>query len=93
MFTRSADANLDGTHLHDIVRNVTTQQLSALFGPPTPGYDPEKGYEHEFHFAGPGDEVVNLYDRYGVYRIGATNAATAELFREWLAVLAAGKSD
>jgi hypothetical protein len=75
--------------------NVTTEDITRLFGEPDPGgyVDDEKGYDgREYLFTDGMGNVVNIYSRFGNWRVGAHDEqVAAEFKRELYRVL--GKTD
>lgn len=88
MFKRIDDLMAtNGVCLQEYVDEVNLLALVAHFGKPEDGYwDPEKGYDgHEFLFVEESTgEVVNLYSRFGNWRIGAHSKDVAQRFKAWL---------
>lgn len=87
MFKRTPEADINGTSLQVYLDEVTTPQIRRIFGKPDLDayHEPEKGYDgDEYKFTDEIGNVVNLYARYGAWRIGAHNRAPAELFATWL---------
>lgn len=85
MFTRNDNAALGGS-LQATVK-VSRHALDLAFGKPNPNayYDPEKGYDgEEYIFVDADGHVVNLYARWGCWRIGAENNELADQFGKWL---------
>jgi hypothetical protein len=75
--------------------DLDDKTIRALFGKPVEDayYEPERGYEGEgywFEDVVTG-EPIELYSRWGVFRIGARSPEAAARFNQWLNILAAGK--
>lgn len=85
MFVRDDRASPDGTALYTILPDLTLDQLTRAFGPPTndPGEE-DKGYRHQYVFRSSDGVIVTLYDRFGVWRIGAKTPASGQSFAGWL---------
>lgn len=68
--------------------DVNTDQMMKAFGKPNVSCaDEEQGYEHEWSFEGTNGRPFAVYDRYGIYRIGAeTGCPPDEVknFYDWI---------
>lgn len=86
-FVRTPCSGVSGSCLQAYLDDVELNVI-ALFGKPDPdGYvDDEKGYDgNEYHFTEQSTgQIVNLYARYGEWRVGALTKAVADRFVSWL---------
>jgi hypothetical protein len=74
-----------GTCLIDRVPEITLEAAKALFGvEPEDMGEAEKGYSWCFVLEDPDGNVVTLYDRYGVPRVGAHCFEAGERFVAFL---------
>jgi hypothetical protein len=83
-FTRNDNADLNGTSLQIRLMNLSRTALVGVFGTPLNGIELEKGYKEEYTFVSDDGTVVSLYDRWGMWRIGAKCMEDAEQFKLWL---------
>ncbi len=87
-FLRTPDADTNMTSLRVTVDNVTLTSLKKALGDPNPNsyVEEEKGYDgNEFTFTeAETGNVVNLYSRYSVWRVGAHSHDVAVRFATWL---------
>ena len=88
MFARSQHADRNGISLQVYLDNLNFALVQKLFGEPDPNayQDEEKGYDgNEYLFVEQSTGLpVNLYARWGDWRVGAHEKATAERFATWL---------
>lgn len=91
-WVRDETADASGTHLQGVLPGLDVRKLEAAVGRPGRGYDdPEKGYESQYTFRVPGTHrVATLYDRWGVWRVGARDPDTAADLVAWLRVKTGG---
>lgn len=84
---RTPNSNMTGSSLQRYLDGFKGS-VSELFGKPDPnGYvDDEKGYDgSDYHFTEKSTgQTVNLYARWGEWRIGSHNRETAERFYCWM---------
>lgn len=86
-FKLDPKADTNGTSLQAYLPQMTHEQMHERFGDPRPGgyEDADKGYDgEEWSFVDEYGAVVNVYARYGDFRVGAHNARVADNFVEWL---------
>ena len=86
-FTRNDKFNNSGSHLQFRLPDLTEKQVVGLFGRASPGYDdPDKGYGSKYVFVRDDlpNHPVTLYDRWGMWRVGALERDDAEEFVAWL---------
>lgn len=86
MFKLNKNADTNGTYLCGYCPDrITDSALLKAFGQKNDDYyDPEKGYAGGYRFSDENGNVVNLYPRWGVWRIGAHSETTAKQFEAWL---------
>ncbi len=87
MWKRNRNADINGISLQLYCETLTLSKVRQVFGKPDPdGYvDDEKGYDgNEYRFVSEIGDVVNLYSRFGNWRIGAHSPEVAERFKFWL---------
>ena len=74
----------EGTSLLFIVEGATPERMRELWGAPGDlGFD-EDGYGDIYRLTGPDGELLTLYTRFGVWRIGGQGLEEAERFAKYL---------
>lgn len=82
-YTRTHDCN--GTFLiDDAPVELDLEVVGAMFGRPDSDRYPAKGYDLWWTLTDDLGRVVTLYDRFGVWRVGARRVEAGEDFIAWL---------
>lgn len=83
-FVLDQKANINFSSFCRYTIDIDIERLEEKFGSPIMDGEVNKGYQYQYRFRRD-DDVVTLYDRNGMWRIGGYDMEVANDFHEWLA--------